>query len=70
MAANVQYSTDGSHLAEILDRIIDRGCVIDTFVRVTVVGLEVLAIEKRVVIASVDTWLRYCEAVGRTTRFD
>jgi gas vesicle structural protein len=70
MAANVQHSTDGSSLAEVIDRILDRGCVIDIFVRVTLVGIELLAVEARVVIASVDTWLKYAEAVGLTTTFD
>ena len=70
MAANVQHSTDGSSLAEVVDRILDRGCVIDVFARVTLVGIELLAIEARVVIASVDTWLKYAEAVGLTTTFD
>jgi hypothetical protein len=70
MAANIQHSTDGSNLAECIDRILDRGCVIDIFVRVTLVGIELLAIEARVVIASVDTWLKYAEAVGLTTTFD
>jgi hypothetical protein len=68
--ANIQHSTDGSNLAEVVDRILDRGCVIDAFVRVTLVGIELLAIEARVVIASVDTWLKYAEAVGLTTTFD
>jgi hypothetical protein len=70
MAANVSHSTDGSSLAEVIDRILDRGCVIDVFARVTIVGIELLAIEARVVISSVDTWLKYAEAVGLTTRFD
>ena len=68
--ANIQHSTDGSNLAEVVDRILDRGVVIDAFVRVTLVGIELLAIEARVVIASVDTWLKYAEAVGLTTTFD
>lgn len=60
----VQKSTDSSSLAEVIDRILDKGIVIDAFVRVSVVGIEILTIEARVVIASVDTWLRYAEAVG------
>jgi hypothetical protein len=70
MSANITHSTDGSSLAEVVDRILDRGCVIDAFVRVTLVGIELLAIEARVVIASVDTWLKYAEAVGLTTTFE
>jgi hypothetical protein len=70
MSATISHSTNGSSLAEVVDRILDRGCVIDAFVRVTLVGIELLAIEARVVIASVDTWLKYAEAVGLTTTFD
>ncbi|GLI83397.1 MULTISPECIES: gas vesicle protein GvpJ [Rossellomorea] len=60
----IQKSTDSSSLAEVIDRILDKGIVIDAFARVSVVGIEILTIEARVVIASVDTWLRYAEAVG------
>ncbi|MBM7579070.1 gas vesicle structural protein GvpA [Jeotgalibacillus terrae] len=60
----IQKSTDSSSLAEVIDRILDKGIVIDAFVRVSVVGIEILTIEARIVIASVDTWLRYAEAVG------
>eukprot|EP00130_Batrachochytrium_dendrobatidis_P008441 XP_006683316.1 hypothetical protein BATDEDRAFT_93081 [Batrachochytrium dendrobatidis JAM81] len=60
----IQKSTDSSSLAEVIDRILDKGIVIDAFARVSVVGIELITIEARVVIASVDTWLRYAEAVG------
>ena len=60
----IQKSTDSSSLAEVIDRILDKGIVIDAFARVSVVGIELITIEVRVVIASVDTWLRYAEAVG------
>jgi len=60
----IQKSTDSSSLAEVIDRILDKGIVIDAFVRVSVVGIEILTVEARVVVASVDTWLRYAEAVG------
>ncbi|AJD92535.1 gas vesicle protein GvpA [Jeotgalibacillus malaysiensis] len=60
----IQKSTDSSSLAEVIDRILDKGIVIDAFVRVSLVGIEILTIEARIVIASVDTWLRYAEAVG------
>lgn len=61
---SVQKSTDSSSLAEVIDRILDKGIVIDAFVRVSLVGIEIITVEARVVIASVDTWLRYAEAVG------
>ncbi|PWW20489.1 gas vesicle protein GvpA/GvpJ/GvpM family [Cytobacillus oceanisediminis] len=64
---SIQKSTDSSSLAEVIDRILDKGIVIDAFVRVSLVGIEILTVEARVVIASVDTWLRYAEAVGLLT---
>ncbi|MCA1065578.1 gas vesicle protein GvpJ [Rossellomorea sp. AcN35-11] len=60
----IQKSNNSSSLAEVIDRILDKGIVIDAFARVSVVGIEILTVEARVVIASVDTWLRYAEAVG------
>jgi phage baseplate assembly protein W len=62
--AAIQKSTDGSSLAEVIDRILDKGVVIDVYARVSLVGIELVTVEARVVIASVDTWLRYAEAVG------
>ena len=60
----VNKSLASSSLAEVVDRILDKGVVIDVFLRVALVGIELLAIEARVVIASVETWLKYAEAVG------
>jgi gas vesicle structural protein len=54
-----------SGLAEVLDVLLDKGLVIDAFVRVSVVGIELLTIDARVVVASVDTYLRFAEAVNR-----
>ena len=55
-----------SSLAEVVDRILDKGVVVDAWARVSLVGIELLAIEARVVVAGVDTYLRYAEAVGLT----
>lgn len=55
----------GSGLAEVVDTILDKGLVIDAFVRVSLVGIEVLTVDARVVIASVDTYLRFAEAANR-----
>jgi hypothetical protein len=55
-----------SGLAEVLDRILDKGIVIDAWVRVSLLGLELLTVEARVVIAGVETYLKYAEAVGLT----
>ncbi|MGC7873193.1 gas vesicle structural protein GvpA [Desulfosporosinus sp. SYSU MS00001] len=60
----MKKSIDASSLAEVVDRILDKGVVIDAYVRVSLVGIELLAVEARVVIASVNTWLRYAHAVG------
>ena len=52
-------------LADVIDTILDKGLVIDAYVRVSLVGIEVLTIDARIVIASVDTYLRFAEAVNR-----
>ncbi|HLH45707.1 MAG TPA: gas vesicle protein GvpJ [Acidimicrobiales bacterium] len=54
-----------SSLADVLDLILDKGLVIDAYVRVSVAGIEVLTIDARIVIASVDTYLHFAEAVNR-----
>jgi gas vesicle structural protein len=54
-----------SGLADVIDIILDKGLVIDAYVRVSVVGIELLTIDARIVIASVDTYLRFAEAVSR-----
>lgn len=62
----IESANSSSSLVEVVDRILDKGVVVDAWVRVSLVGIELLAIEARVVIASVDTWLKYAEAVGLT----
>src|SRR5436189_4260831 len=54
-----------SGLAYVIDLILDKGLVIDAYVRIAVIGIEVLTIDARIVIASVDTYLRFAEAVNR-----
>jgi len=54
-----------SSLADVIDTILDKGLVIDAYVRVSLVGIEILTIDARVVVASVDTYLRFAEAVNR-----
>jgi gas vesicle structural protein len=54
-----------SSLADVLDVVLDKGIVIDAYVRVSLVGIELLTIDARIVIASVDTYLRFAEAVNR-----
>jgi gas vesicle structural protein len=54
-----------SGLADVIEVILDKGLVIDAFVRVSLIGIEILTIDARIVIASVDTYLRFAEAVNR-----
>jgi hypothetical protein len=54
-----------SSLADVIDTILDKGLVIDAYVRVSLVGIEVLTVDARIVVASVDTYLRFAEAVNR-----
>jgi hypothetical protein len=61
----LQRAPSPSGLAEVLDVILDKGLVIDAYIRVSVIGIELLTIDARIVIASVDTYLRFAEAVNR-----
>ncbi len=54
-----------SGLADVIDIILDKGLVIDAYVRVSLIGIEILTIDARIVVASVDTYLRFAEAVNR-----
>lgn len=56
---------DSSSLAEVLDRVLDKGVVVDVFARVSLVGIEILTVEARVVVASVDTFLHYTEEISK-----
>ncbi len=64
----VEKAIASSSLVEVVDRILDKGIVVDAWVRVSLVGIELLAIEARVVVASVETFLKYAEAVGLTAQ--
>jgi hypothetical protein len=61
----LQRAPSPSGLADVVDLILDKGLVIDAFVRVAVIGIELITIDARIVIASVDTYLRFAEAVNR-----
>ncbi|MEM6681117.1 MAG: gas vesicle protein GvpJ [Pseudomonadota bacterium] len=63
----VEKTVASSSLAEVVDRVLDKGVVVDAFIRVSLVGIELLSVEVRAIVASVDTYLRYAEAVGLTT---
>jgi hypothetical protein len=62
--AAIQKSTDSSSLAEVISIILDKGIVIDVWATVSLVGIQILSVEARVVIASVDTYLKYAAAIG------
>jgi len=62
----VEKAMASDTLVEVIDRILDKGVVVDAWVRISLVGIELLTIEARVVVASVETFLRYAEAVGLT----
>jgi hypothetical protein len=61
----LQRAPSPSGLADVLDLILDKGLVIDAYVRISVIGIELITIDARIVIASVDTYLRFAEAVNR-----
>jgi hypothetical protein len=61
----VQRGGTGSSLADVVDLILEKGLVIDLYARVSLVGIEILTIDVRIVVASVDTYLRFAEAVNR-----
>jgi hypothetical protein len=62
----IEKMNASSSLAEVVDRILDKGIVVDAWVRMSLVGIELLAIEARIVVAGVDTYLKYAEAIGLT----
>ena len=61
----VERTPSGSSLIDVLDRVLDKGIVIDAWVRVSLVGIDLITVEARVVVASIDTYLKYSEAVGQ-----
>jgi hypothetical protein len=64
-SASPPQAASGGTLADVVGLILDKGLVIDIYVRVSLVGIEILTIDARVVVASVDTYLRFAEAAGR-----
>jgi hypothetical protein len=64
-AGYIQRAPRSNGLADVLEILLDRGLVLDAYVRVSLVGIELLTVDLRVVIASVDTYLRFAEAVNR-----
>src|SRR5437016_1860965 len=62
----VERAPGGTSLIDVLDRVLDKGIVIDAWVRVSLVGIDLITVEARVIVASIDTYLRYAEAMGIT----
>ncbi len=62
----VERRPGGTSLIDVLDRVLDKGIVIDAWVRISLVGIDLITVEARVVVASIDTYLKYAEAVGIT----
>src|SRR5947207_10646433 len=63
----VERASGGTSLIDVLDRVLDKGIVIDAWVRVSLVGIDLITVEARIVVASIDTYLRYSEAVGQAS---
>ena len=62
---SLERSSAGASLIDVLDRVLDKGIVIDAWVRVSLVGIDLITVEARVVVASIDTYLKYAEVVGQ-----
>ena len=60
----VERVSGGSSLIDVLDRVLDKGIVIDAWVRISLVGIDLITVEARVVVASIDRYLKYADAVG------
>lgn len=63
----VERHSGGTSLIDVLDRVLDKGIVIDAWVRISLVGIDLITVEARIVVASIDTYLKYAEAVGITS---
>jgi hypothetical protein len=62
----VERAGAGSSLIDVLDRVLDKGIVIDAYVRVSLVGIDLVSVEARIVVASVETYLKFAEAIAVT----
>ena len=63
----VERHSGGTSLIDVLDRVLDKGIVIDAWVRISLVGIDLITVEARIVVASIDTYLKYAEAMGITS---
>lgn len=62
----LERGSGSSSLMDVLDRVLDKGIVIDAWVRISLVGIDLISVEARIVVASIDTYLKYAEAIGIT----
>jgi len=69
MAMEVQRVSGGTSLLDVLDRVLDKGIVIDAWVRLSLVGIDLVTVEARVVVASIATYLQYSEPLGAPAVF-
>ncbi len=60
----VERAPAGSSLIDVLDRVLDKGIVIDAYVRVSLVGIDLVSVEARIVVASVETYLKFADSIG------
>jgi len=65
---NVERASAASSLIDVLDRVLDKGIVIDAWVRVSLVGIDLITIEARVTVASIETYLKYADVIGYVGR--
>lgn len=63
----VERTPGGTSLIDVLDRVLDKGIVIDAWVRISLVGIDLITVEARVVVASIDTYIKYSESIGNVT---
>ena len=63
----VERTPGGTSLIDVLDRVLDKGIVIDAWVRVSLVGIDLITVEARVVVASIDTYLKYSESISQVS---
>jgi hypothetical protein len=63
----VERTPGGTSLIDVLDRVLDKGIVIDAWVRISLVGIDLITVEARVVVASIDTYIKYSESIGSVT---
>jgi len=63
----VERAPGGTSLIDVLDRVLDKGIVVDAWVRISLVGIDLITVEARIVVASIDTYLKYAEAIGMTS---